>query len=189
VSRSCFAALLVAIAGATLAATVVVPADFRQVISESTVIVRGHVTDVRGVVVPGGGIDSIVTVAVDSVIKGQADAFISVRLPGGEVGRTRMVMIGAPSFQVGQQAVFFLKPGPDNTLRPVGLSAGVYRVEADPKTGRPVVAPPLVVGMTTSAGRAVRGDSRRPLLPVQEFESLVKLVITAPKAVPRGGGK
>jgi hypothetical protein len=189
VSRFAPAALLVALAGAALGATVLVPSDFRQVVSESTVIVRGHVTDVRGVVVPGGGIDSLVTIAVDSVLKGLADTALTLRVPGGEVGRTRMVMIGAPTFQVSQQAVFFLTPGPDNTLRPIGLTAGVYRVQADPAPGRPVVAPPLVVGQTASAGRVVRGDSRRQLMPVQEFESLVKLVITAPKAVPRGGGK
>jgi hypothetical protein len=182
------AILALALAGATLTATVVVPVDFRQVVSESTVIVRGHVTDVRGVVVAAGGIDSVITVAVDSVIKGQADAFLSLRLPGGQVGATRMVMIGAPTLQVNQQAVFFLKPGPDNTLRPVGLSAGVYCVQPDPTTGRPVVAPPIVVGQTASRGVVVRGDPRRKLMPVQEFESLVKLVITAPAAVPRGGG-
>lgn len=188
-SRFALAACLVALTGAALTATVVVPADFRQVVAESTVIVRGRVTDVRGVVLPGGGIDSLVTVAIDRVLKGQADGFLTLRLPGGEVGRTRMVMIGAPTFQVNQQAVFFLKPGPDNTLRPIGLTAGVYRVEADPKTGAPVVAPPIVTGRTASAGRVVRGDSRRKLMPVQEFESLVNLVITAPKAVRRGGGE
>ena len=188
-SRFVPAALLVALTGAALSATVVVPADFRQIVSASTVIVRGHVTDVRGVVLPGGGIDSVITVAIDSVLKGQADGFVSVRVPGGEVGRTRMVMIGAPAFKVSQAAVFFLSPGPDNTLRPVGLSAGVYRVEADPATGGPVVAPPVVSGQTASAGRVVRGDVRRKLMPVQEFESLVKLVVTAPKAVPRGGGR
>jgi hypothetical protein len=174
--------------GASLSATLVVPTEFKQVVAESTLIVRGHVTDVRGIVVPGKGIDSIVTVAVDSVVKGQADGFINVRLPGGEVGRTRTVMVGAPSLKVDQHALLFLKPGPDSTLRPVGLGAGVYVVQAEAQTGRPVVLAPVVAGQTAAAGRTALGG-RRQMLPVSEFESLVKLVIEAPRAVRRGAVK
>ena len=119
---------------------------------------------------------------------------MSVRLPGGEVGRSKMVMVGAPTLKVGQHAVLFLKPGPDNALRPVALTMGVYPVQPDPRSGRPAVVPPVVQGQTTSGRGVVRGDVRRTMMPVQEFESLVKLVIGAPKAVPRtavvrGGGQ
>jgi len=179
-----------ALAGASLTATVVVPAEFREVVSDATLIVRGRVTDVRSFVVVGNLIDSVATVAVESVLKGQADTFVPVRVPGGEVGRTRYVLLGAPTFRVGQQAVFFLKRGPDNAWRPIGLAMGVYRVQAEPSTGRPVVRPPVVPGRTAAArGPTTRGDTRRRSLPVTEFESLVRLVMAAPpaQAVPRGG--
>jgi hypothetical protein len=174
--------------GAALAGSVVVPTEFRAVVSEATLIVRGHVTDIRAVVMPGVGIDSIATVAVDGVVKGQAGGFLSVRVPGGEDGRYRFVMVGAPTFHVGERAVFFLKPGADNTLRPVGLTMGIYQIHADPQTGQAVVDPPLVAGRTASTGPVVRGDARRRPMPVQEFESLVRLLLAAPQAVPRGGG-
>jgi len=114
-------------------------------------------------------------------------------VPGGEVGRSRVVMIGAPTFRPGQRAVFFLRPtGTDSSYRPIGLTLGVFRVQAEPGTGRAVVAPPLVGGITEArSGPAVRGDTRRRLMPVQDFESLVKLVMasTAAQAVIRGGGR
>jgi hypothetical protein len=189
VSRSLAAALLVAaLASAAPAGTVLVPIEFRQVVADATVIVRGRVTDVRGVIVPGAGIDSVVTVAVDAVLKGQAGAFVSVRLPGGQVGRTRTVMIGAPGLKVLDHVVLFLKPGPERELRPVGLSAGVFMVQPDPKSGRPVVASPGNGAQPPPNSRVGRPVSSRTLVPVSEFESMVKLVIAAPKAVRRTAG-
>jgi hypothetical protein len=185
VSRGLLAVCGLTLCGATVAATVIVPTDFKQVVALSTVIVRGHVTDTRGIVAPSGRIETVVTVAVDNVLKGHASGFVSIRLPGGEVGRTKMVMVGAPTLKVGQHAVLFLKAGPDNALRPVALTMGVYPVQPDPRSGRPAVAPPAVQGQTTSGRGIVRGDVRRAMMPVPEFESLVKMVIGAPKAVPR----
>jgi hypothetical protein len=150
-------------------ASVTIPTEFREVVRDASLIVRGRVTDVRSESVPGTGIESIATLAVESVVKGRASGFVYVRVPGGEVGRSRVVMVGAPTFRPGQRAVFFLRP-----------------------TGRAVVAPPLVGGITEArSGPAVRGDTRRRLMPVQDFESLVKLVMasTAGQAVIRGGGR
>ena len=179
-----------ALAAVPLSATLLVPVDFREVVSTSGLIVRGRVTDVRAIEVRDVGVDSIVTVAVEGVRKGQSDAFVYVRVPGGEIGRYRFVMVGAPVFKPGQRAVFFLKRGSDAYWRPIGLSQGVYRVQADPATGRLVVPPPLVGGRTASlTGPAVRGDERRKPMSVGEFESLVRLVMLTPAAtaVPRGG--
>ena len=174
-------------------ANTVIPTEFREVVRDASLIVRGRVTDVRSVSVPGTGIESVATLAVESVVKGQASGFVYVRVPGGEVGRSRVVMVGAPTFRTGQRAVFFLRPtGTDSSYRPVGLTLGVYRVQPEPRTGRPVVAPPLVSGVTESrSGPAVRGDTRRRLMPVNDFESLVKLVMASNtrQAVIRGGGR
>jgi len=182
---------VVGLAAAAPSATIVIPAEFREVVNEAGLIVRGRVTDVRAVAVPGGGVDSIATVAIESVLKGQAaSGFVSMRVPGGERGRIRHVLVGAPTFKAGQRAVLFLKQGADDAWRPIGLTQGVYRVQAEPQSGRPVVQPPLVGGRTASAsGAAVRGDPRRRLMPVAEFESLVRLVLASPpgQAVPRGG--
>jgi hypothetical protein len=176
--------LVAVAAGASLRATLLVPAEFHEVVSDASLIVRGLVTDVRPMAVPGRGIDSIATVAIEAVLKGEADRFVSVRVPGGEIGSRRFVMVGAPTLRQGQRAVFFLRQDADGFRRPVGLSMGVYRVQADPATGRPVVAPPVVAGWTAPmTGRVVRGDARRRTVPVSEFDSIVRLVVEG-RALP-----
>jgi hypothetical protein len=182
-------AFAVWMAGASLAATVFVPTEFREVVTDSALIVRGRVTDVRPVVLPDSRVESAVTIGVETVLKGAANGFVSVRVPGGTVGAVRHVTIGAPVLRPGERAVFFLWRGTDSLWRPVGLSMGVYAVQNDPRTGQPLVRPPLVPGRTTSIGPIVRGDPRRKLLPIQEFESLVQLIIAGRlgQAVPRGG--
>jgi hypothetical protein len=168
-------ALLAALvlASASVFATVVVPAEFREVVTDAELIVRGLVTDVRSFVVPGDGIDTVATIAVESVLKGQAmDSFVSVRVPGGEVGSTKFVMVGAPTFKNGDRAVFFLKRTREQIWRPIGLTMGVYRVQAEPGTGRAVVYPPALptASRTATSATVVRGDPQRKLLPVSEFE-------------------
>jgi hypothetical protein len=66
---------------------------------------------------------------------------------------------------------------------------GVYPVHRDPRTGQALVRPPVVAGRTASVGPVIRGDSRRKLLGVQEFESLVQLIVAGRvgQAVPRRG--
>ena len=175
-------ALLVVISLAGAQATELVPVSFREAVAEATLIVRGHVTDVRGISLPTG-VESAVTVAVDSVLKGQADDFISVRVPGGTIGRYRYVFVGAPTFAVNDQAVFLLRRGHDNALRIVGLSQGLFTIRAVPGAGQ-VLAAPVVAPQTAATGQVVRGDGLRRMLPVSEFESLVKLVMAGQ---PQGG--
>jgi hypothetical protein len=186
--RSILAFAVVVLAGVSVSATVFVPTEFREVVAEAGLIVRGRVTDVRSVDVPGRGVDSIATVAVENVIKGNPTQFVAVRVPGGVSGRYRQVLVGAPVLRAGERAVFFLWSDADGIWRPVGLSMGVFDVLPDPQTGRPTVRPPVVMGRTASAGPVVRGDVRRKLLSIQEFESLVQLVMASRGvAVPRGG--
>ena len=66
---------------------------------------------------------------------------------------------------------------------------GVYPVHNDPRTGQGLVRPPIVAGRTASLGPIVRGDTRRKNLAIQEFESLIQLIIAGRvgQAVPRGG--
>jgi hypothetical protein len=191
--RILLAAVLSVMAAATpiVEAHVWLPAEFRDVAHDATLIIRGRVTDLRAVRVPGAGIDTIATVAVESVLKGQGDRFVYVRVPGGELNGRKFVMVGAPTFAPGQRAVMFLRPSAtDTTWAPVGLTMGIYRVQRDPATGRPVIHPPVITGRTAGAsGTARRGDRDRKFLQVQEFESLVRLVLTSTpgQAVPRGG--
>jgi hypothetical protein len=176
------AALVVLLSAAT-GASVSVPIEFRDMVAAADLIVRGRVTDVRATRSEDAGVESVATVAVENALKGTSDSFVYVRVPGGEVGRYRYVMAGAPVLRVNELAVFFLRRGADNSLRPIGLSAGIYAIGREPSTGRPVVRPPVVADRTGTA--APRGDVRRTLVPVGDFESLVRLMVAARTAAPR----
>ena len=190
------AALMLVVASVALHATLTIPADFRTVVNDASLIVRGRVTDVRSVQTPNIGVESIATLAVENVLKGRADAFVYVRVPGGIIGNRRYSTVGAPAFRVGQRAMLFLRPNnTDTTYRPIGLTMGVYPIQTDPATGKVVIVePPVIADTTTSAnGAVVRGDRRRVPSSVPEFESLVKLAMTTPPAGAvnrgsRGGG-
>jgi hypothetical protein len=166
----------------TLFASTFLSAEFREVVSEASTIVRGRVTDVRAMRSPDGDVESIVTIAVEAALKGPAERFVAMHLPGGTIGRYRTVMTGAPVMGVGEHAVFFLKRGPGNSLWPVGLAQGIYRVSNSAGargTTAGMVYAPVIPGVTTNAlGPVVRGDARRKSLPVTEFESLVRLLLT-----------
>jgi len=179
---------LISLLVAAPAATVVVPTEFRQVVADAGLIARGHVTDVRSLVVPDFGIETVATVAIDEVLKGETTDFVSVWVPGGEVGRTRAVMVGAPRLRMGESAVFFLKRGPDNAWRPVGLTMGVYPIYADPATRRALVNPPVVADRTAASGQVVRGDEQRKPMALADFQSLVRLVI-AGQSAPASRGR
>ena len=101
--------MLLVLAAVTLSAHTVLPTAFPEVVAQSTMIVRGRVTDVRVAKDPDSGVESIATVAVDHVLKGGSSPFVSVHVPGGLVGRTRVVVSGAPTLRAGDEAVFFLK--------------------------------------------------------------------------------
>jgi hypothetical protein len=162
----CCAALLLA---ARASAMVLVPADFAEMVSGSQLVVYGRVVDVRSQMVGARRtIESVVTVAVAQAIKGDPGATVSVRVPGGVVGRYRRVMIGAPSFRPGEEVVLFLSGRPPAIPMPFGLSQGVYRVSRD-GNGRGLVAPPPLV-----EGRVVRGDPARTPLDVNAFVRQVK---------------
>lgn len=178
----------VVIAGACVAATMsastLLPADFRITVTEATVIVRGRITDVRAVRSTAGEVETVATVAVDATLKGATRPFVSMRLPGGVMGRYRTVVPGAPRVEVGDTGVFFLKAAPGGALWPVGLSSGIYRVAMS--GGRAMVAPPVLPGVTTATtGTVQRGDKRRTMLALSEFESLVSLVLNGARAGAR----
>lgn len=184
-SRWAWAVMAVAVwAAVTTSASTILPADFRATVTQATLIVRGRVTDVRAVRAAAGDVETVATIAVDAVLKGDAKTFVSMRLPGGTIGRYRTVMPGAPRVDVGETGVFFLKAVPGGALWPVGLSSGIYRVAIT--GGRATVAPPVLPGVTTATtGIVRRGDTRRTRLPLPEFESLVALVLNGTRAGAR----
>ena len=110
-------------------ATVLVPADFGTIVQEAGVIVHGRVVDVRSAQTgPRRTIESFITVTVIESLKGAPGGTVTFRVPNGQVGRYRRVLIGAPEFTQGEEVVLFLRGRAPEMPTLVGLSQGVYRV-------------------------------------------------------------
>ncbi len=93
-----------------LRATVLVPAEFREIVAGSQIIVYGRVVDVRAEWSDDRRrIDTVVSVQAGSYLKGGPASVVTFRVPGGQIGRYKNVMVGAPEFQPGEEAVLFLR--------------------------------------------------------------------------------
>jgi hypothetical protein len=171
------AALFVA-AAAPVIATVLVPADLHELAREALTIVHGRVVDVRSQWTEGRRrIETVVTLEVRATLKGQPGETVSVRVPGGDMGRYTNVMIGAPRFREGEEVVLFLGGRAPALPHLLGLGQGVYRVIREPGTGRAFVTPPALAA--SAPGPVVRGDATRRAVGIDEFTRQVKQALGA----------
>lgn len=154
-------------------AMVVAPADFSEMVAASELVVHGHVVDVRSYETAGRRtIETQVTVQVVDAYKGAPGRTVYFRVPSGQVGRYRRVMVGAPEFSRGDEVVLFLKGRPPAVPMPFGLSQGVYRVRRG-GDGSATVRPLVHAG----PGRPVRGDPARRPLDLDAFATRVRALV------------
>jgi hypothetical protein len=176
-AAACAALVLTSVA---LHATVVLPIEFRELVTSSAVIVHGHVTDARSAFVDDRrDVNTFVTVAVDEYFKGNLGAHVTFRVPGGQIGRYKTVFVGAPEFNEGDEVVVFLKTPAGGVPFVTGLSQGAFRVLPDARTGRRVVTTPIIMGKTSGEPeRIVRGDPARRPLAIEAFRDVVRQVLS-----------
>ena len=166
--------LIVVLAGRG-GATVVIPADLGELARDAVAIARGRVVAVDGRWSDDRrSIDTIVTFDVERYLKGGLGATMQFRVPGGELGRLRSIVVGAPEFSVGDRAVIFLGARGQSVPYVLGLSQGVFRVvRAGDESGWLVTPPPLFPA-TSGTARIVRGDVTRRPMPLTDFEDRVR---------------
>jgi hypothetical protein len=183
----CLVGVVWTASGAALA-MVVLPADLAEMVAQSPRIVHGRVVAVRAQTMGDRrAIESVVTLAVLASLKGEPSETVVLRVPGGQVGRYRRVMVGAPEFEAGDEVIVFLAGRGPVVPMPFGLSQGVYRVTRD-RDRALVVTPPLVERAAGDGGvRVVRGDLARRTLPVDEFTRRVRSMVEDSGAVGDAG--
>jgi len=164
----------------TVSATMELPADFDDLVAGSQLIVHGQVTATRSQETNGRrSIETVVTVAVAEALKGQPGATVTFRMPGGEVGRYRRVMVGVPGFATGEELVLFLRGAAPALPTVFGLSQGVFHVMRR-VDGRALVTPPPLMASGSGVERIVRGDPARLPLPIDEFARAVRARLERP---------
>ena len=164
---------------AVLHATVIIPIEFRELVTTSSVIVQARVTDVRAAYIDGRrSVQTFVTVAATEYLKGNLGDHVTFMVPGGVIGRYKTVFVGAPEFRTGDEVVLFLNTQRGGVPFIVGLSQGAYRVVADRATGRRLVSMPILVGKDGAEPvRIVRGDLTRRTLPIEAFRDAVRQLL------------
>jgi hypothetical protein len=159
-------------------ATVLAPADLVDLTRDSGAIVRGRITAVSARWTEDRrAVETLVTVDVESSLKGPFDKTAQFLVPGGTLGRYRSVVVGAPQFDVGQRVIVFLAWQGPTFPHLVGFSQGVFRiVNTNSETGSVVVPAPIVrpaVGGTA----IVRGDPARQTPSLVAFEQRVRALV------------
>lgn len=158
-----------------LAATVLVPAEFREIVNGSQVIVHGRVADVRS---DWTGdrfrIETIVTLEASEYLKGGPGERVTFRVPGGTIGRYRSLMVGAPEFRAGDEVVMFLTADGPAVPQVFGLSQGVFRVRRELRSGRRLVVPPALMAPSDAPQAVRRGAAERRPVPLDTFGQQVR---------------
>lgn len=163
-------------------ATVIIPADLGELSRDALAIVRGRVAAVdprwTG---DRRTIETIVTLEVESYLKGTFGPTMQFSVPGGELGRFRSIVVGAPAFAVDERVVVFLGARGPGVPYVVGFSQGVYRVvRAADNTGW-LVTPPAILPPAAGTVAIVRGDPSRVPLALDDFERRVRGLVGAAK--------
>ena len=169
-----------------LSATILIPADFREIVSGSQIIVHGRVTDVRADWVEGRRrIESVVTLQPSSFYRGTPARAVTFRVPGGQIGRYKSVTVGAPEFRTGEEVILFLKAQGPSVPQIFGLNQGVFRVRVDERSGRRLVTQPVVMATGDAPEAVRRGAPGRTPLALDQFAAQIRTVLTDPGRPPR----
>ncbi len=173
--RRIAALVLVLLCAPSLRATVLVPAEFREIVSGSQIIVYGRVSDVHAEWSDDRRqIDTVVSLDAATYLKGGPGDVVTFKVPGGQIGRYKNVMVGAPEFHAGEEAVVFLSAQGPAVAHVFGLNQGVFRVRVDARTGSRMVVPPVLMGAEDGPEPVIRGAANRRPLPLESFASTVR---------------
>lgn len=151
----------------SLSATVLVPAELGELATEAHAIARGRVVAVEGRVSDDRrDIETLVTLEPESWLKAPASGSpetVQFRVPGGQVGRYRRIVLGAPEFLVGQRVVVFLGGSAPRVPHLIGLSQGVFRLAPE------------------SGGWTIRANRATAAMPLEAFEARVRTLTGSPR--------
>lgn len=122
-----------------VAATTVEAPEFRQLVGLSDYVVRGVVASVSSTWrrAPDGRIyiASQVEIEIGEIIKGTPPPKVVLEMVGGRVGDDELRIEGAPTFQIGEEDIFFVRGNGLQFYPLVGIMHGLYPILHDFTTG------------------------------------------------------
>jgi hypothetical protein len=158
-TRSIWLGLVAALAVVPLGATTLIQLSLNDLITLSTGIVRAKVTGVQ-TDYRGSDIFTYYQLLVSedwraSQLTPTAPTQIQVAVPGGVARGVRQTVAGAPPMAVGQEYVVFLWTSRSGLTQVIGLSQGLFQVQAD-ANGNPILVRP-------ASGEAVVDKNGNPV--------------------------
>jgi hypothetical protein len=172
------AGILIASGFDTVSAMTYVSADFPTLVGEARAIAIGRVVAVQPRWREGRrGIETVLTLDVDRYLKGDLGPTVALAVPGGQMGRYRSVMPGAPLFVEGEELVLFLAADAQSTAHLLGLGQGVFRLMTDRASGLRLVVPEILATVSTGPAKVVRGDVTRRPMPLEQFTGAVRTAL------------
>ncbi len=157
-------------------ATVLIPADLGELSRYALAVARGRVAalDARWTE-DRVTIETLVTLEVESYLKGGLGSTLRFRVPGGDLGRFRSVVVGAPAFAVDQHVIVFLGARGPSVPYVLGMSQGVFRLSRAADNSDWLVTSPVMLPAPGGAtSRVVRGDPSRRAQTLGDFERTVR---------------
>ena len=179
--RACLVMFLAGSLGVPQAvATTLRAMDLREMVQAADRVVHARVTGSR--VYWDGAHRQIYTdtaFEVLDVAKGQGPDRLTITFLGGRIDPFEMVVEGTPTFRVGEETVLMTTPRPDDAHNIVGFSLGVFRIDAEPRTGRRFVIPGATAGPDRSDPAQTAPDVNQPrptraMLPLGVFMERVR---------------
>jgi hypothetical protein len=156
-------------------ATVLIPADLGELSRDALAIARGRVAALDAQWTEDHGtIETMVTLDVDSYLKGSLGSTLRFRIPGGELGRFRSIVVGAPVLAVDERVVVFLGARGPSVPHVLGLNQGVFHVARAADNSGWLVTSLVLLPATAGNVRVIRGDPARRALPLGDFEQAVR---------------
>lgn len=144
--------LLCAGAAACRAMSVIAP-SFDELVSSADLVVRGVVTDIHCVAADtpqGQAIRTLVTLHVERVLKGSADADVTLSFLGGKLGTRSLRVVGMPTFAVGDRELVFVARNGHVICPLIAAGYGRYHVRHDTATNRDFIARDNNVPLTST---------------------------------------
>lgn len=126
-----FIALLTFLLPSTVFASSVLAIDEATLVAKADTIVVGSIVTSESFRGTTGGIRTRYYVQVHEGLRNAREGqVIQVEVPGGSLGGMTTVVTGSPQIKTGAMVVFFLESH-GTSRRPLGMSYGVYRIDAD----------------------------------------------------------
>lgn len=137
----CLGLALVVHGGAPLGATTILRKDVVQLVDEAEAVVVGEVVAVESMPTADGSFAfTFVTLQIERTLKGVvAEAKLTLRLAGGEVGGEVFTVEGMPRFEMGHRYVLFVADNGRAAVPIVGWTQGQLELVKHPRSGEEIL--------------------------------------------------